>query len=181
MGFCNDALEAGQKKLEAAMSPLIEQSAGIVQKMHAKGLDPRKFYDAKNDAVIDMVQLLADLVDSKNTKSNEIKKEVDKNCKEVVEYIQEVVDFAVTCYTYGLSEVLPKHMTHIDVEEILGGRPLGGDNSVFNVIRDQVFFKAIGIDADSPLGRAVSNPFGGSNLKDGVNQLLEQWGIPIRL
>lgn len=181
MGICSDALTEGQKRLSDGLMPLISQAAGIVQKMQAKGLDPRKFYDAKNDEVIDIVQLLADLVDTKNQKSAQLAEEVEKNCNEKIGYLQTAVDLAVAYYTLGLSEVLPKHMTHIDVEEIISGKPLGGDNSVFNVIRDEVFFNAIGIDANSPLGRAVSNPFAGSNLKDGINQLLEQWGLPIRL
>lgn len=180
MSICDDAEHEGLAKVLAAMSPLIEQTSGIIKKMTNKGLDPRKFYDAKNDEIIDLVQLLSDLVESKSNQDQAIKDKVKKDCRQTVDFIQEVVDTAVATYTLGLSRVLPAHMTHIDVGAILAGKPLGGDNSVFNQIRDEVFFKAIGIDANSALGRAVSNPFAGSNLKDGVNQLLEQWGIPFR-
>lgn len=181
MSICDDALQKGLDMLDAAMDPLINQAAGMVKDMTEKGADPRRWYDPKNKKLVDMVQFLADLAEKKNAEVAGLRAKVEKDCRQTTDFVQEVIDAVIASYTLGLSEVLPKHITHIDVGQILSGKPLGGDNSIFNVIRDQVFFESMGIDADSPLGRAVSNPFSGSNFKDGVNQLFEQWGLPVRL
>lgn len=180
-GFCDKAREEAQQKIDDGMLPLIEQAAKIASNMEKKGLDPRKYYDAKNDEVIDMVAFTEDLARKRNEERKAVEDEVTNSCEEKVEYIQRMLDYAIKKYTDGLSDILPKHMKHIDVDEILGGYLLGGNNSVFNQIRDDLFFTRIGIDKNSKLGQALANPLAGSNAKDGINQLLGQWGVPIRL
>lgn len=181
MSYCDDAENAGLAKIFQAVSPILNQTAGIIQKMQEKGLDPRKWYDIKNDAVVDWIKFLEDTATMKNEQDAKLKDEIRKNCRQVQEYVDEMVAYALSCFTRGLSELLPKQMTHVDIGEILNGKPLGGDGSVFNQIRDDLFFTHIGIDPASAIGKAVSDPFHGSNLKDGINQLLENWGVPVRL
>lgn len=181
MSYCDEAEKEALAKLFEAITPILEQTSGIIKKMTEKGLDPTKWYDVKNDEVVNWVQFLADTVDMKNKKDEELKDQIRNNCRQVQEYVDEAVRLALASFTAGLSDLLPKHMTHVDIGEILHGKPLGGPNSVFNEIRDDLFFTRIGIEADSPLGRAVSDPFHGSNLKDGINNLLENWNIPFRL
>ena len=53
------------------------------------------------------------------------------DCRNELKPVQDVVDYAVAAATGGLSLILPKRMTHIDMGEILSGNILGGKNSFF--------------------------------------------------
>jgi hypothetical protein len=178
MSICDDARAAGVEKVEAAYKPFIDELSQIIFNMTQLGLDPRKFYDAKNNKVIDLLQALNDFVEKKQIGLRDVNDEVDKNCQQVIDYVQKVVDVAVSGITAGLSDVLPKHFTHIDVGEILGGKPLGGPNSIFNVIKDSVF-DSVRLGDDSPLRRIINNPVDG--IKNEINNLLNAAGLPFRL
>lgn len=53
------------------------------------------------------------------------------DCRSNIAPVQNIVDGSVAYFTGGLSLVLPKQMTHIDMGEVLSGNILGGDNSFF--------------------------------------------------
>lgn len=178
MSFCDDAREAGLQKIEAAYKPFIDETSTIIKNMNDKGLDPTKFYDAKNNEIINLVSMLSDLLEAKRKSGDDVNSEVEKNCEQAVGYIQKVVDLAVLGYTFGISEVLPKHMTHIDVGVILSGKPLGGDNSVFNEIKNQAF-DLVKVGADSPLRKALNNPI--ESFKNELNNILRSLGFPGQL
>ena len=158
MADCNQIRNEGIKKIKAAYDPLIAYNGEIIADMRAQGLDPTKYYDAKNKQVINLVQFVQDLTKERNDDLQAIKDEVDAKClSDNEEFLQYIVDTAVIFYTDGLSVVLPKHMTHINVKEILAGKPLGGDNSVFNQIRDSIF-SSVGLGENNDLRRAVEDP-----------------------
>lgn len=52
-------------------------------------------------------------------------------CRQGLAPVQNVVDNMIVSMTGGLSLILPAHMTHIDMGEVLSGNILGGDNSFF--------------------------------------------------
>lgn len=54
-----------------------------------------------------------------------------QQCRQGIEPYQIAMDAYVANLTGGLSLVLPKNMTHIDMGEILDGNILGGENSFF--------------------------------------------------
>ncbi|MDC4206659.1 MAG: hypothetical protein MPW14_20245 [Candidatus Manganitrophus sp.] len=74
--------------------------------------------------------------------------------------LQKIVDGIVLFYTRGLSKVLPEKMTHIDVSQIMAGKPLGGPNAAVPKFREQTF-KALGIDPKSPgtVGTIIKDPW----------------------
>ncbi len=51
---------------------------------------------------------------------------------------QDATDAAVTIATGGLNKLLPERMTHIEIGEILAGKPLGGDGGLVPHFRDQL-------------------------------------------
>lgn len=178
MSLCDDARKAGTEKINAAYTPMIEEISRIIVNMQNKGLDPHKYYDAVKDQVIDLVALVSDLGSTRDQQLKDVNDKVDKDCVQTQEFIQSIVDIAVLYITDGLSAVLPRHMTHVDVGEILAGKPLGGDNSVFNQVREGIF-RGIGLGENNDLRKIVQDPI--STTKDSVNEALERAGLPFRL
>jgi hypothetical protein len=158
MSDCSKAIQAGLDKAKAAYEPLTNELATVIANMQAKGVDPRKYYDPQKNEVIDLVALLEELMKQWAEDAEQIVKEGKAGCTEDVEkYLQVMVDLAVAYFTKGLSLILPRHMTHIDVKEILSGKLLGGDNSVFHKLSTQVF-DSIGMGRNNDLRRVVKDP-----------------------
>lgn len=178
MSICDDARKTGTDKINAAYTPLIDEIARIIKNMQNKGLDPRKYYDPAKDQIIDLVAFLADLGASRDKQLNDLNAKVDKDCVQTQEFLQSIVDLAVLYITDGLSAVLPKHMTHVDIGEILAGKPLGGDNSVFNQVRGGIL-NGMGLGENNDLRKVVQDPV--NTVKDAVNDALENAGLPFRL
>lgn len=178
MSICDDARKAGTDKIIAAYSPLIDEIARIIKNMQNKELDPHKYYDPVKDQIIDLVALLADLGTTRDEQLGKLNAKVDKDCVQIQEFIQTIVDLSVLYITEGLSAVLPRHMTHVDVGEILAGKPLGGDNSVFNQVRGGIF-NAMGLGENNDLRKITVDPI--NTVKDSVNEALKNAGLPFKL
>lgn len=146
--------------------------------MQGKGLDPTKYYDPVKDQVIDLVALLADLGATRDSQLKQLNDKVDKDCQQTEDFLQSIVDLSVVYVTNGLSAVLPRHMTHVDVGEILAGKPLGGDNSVFNQVRGGIL-NGMGLGENNDLRKVVVDPV--NTVKDSVNDALKKAGLPFRL
>ena len=178
MSICDDARAAGVDKVNAAFQPFIDEISTIIANMTSKGVDPTKYYDAKNNQVIDLLALLADLALQKQDQVKEVNDKVDNDCDQTVGFLQTVLDMVIAKYTKGLSLILPKHMTHIDVGQILAGKPLGGDNSIFNVVKDGVF-DTLDMGENNDLRKVIDNPV--TTTKTAVNKAFEKAGLPFRL
>ncbi|PPB99856.1 hypothetical protein SOI71_14655 [Acinetobacter pittii] len=178
MSICDDARQTGIDKLNAAYTPLINEITRIIKNMQNKGLDPHKYYDPVKDQVIDLIALLSDLGVTRDQQLADLNAKIDKDCVQTMEFLQSIVDFVVLSITNGLSAVLPKHMTHIDVGEILAGKPLGGDNSVFNDVRGGIL-NAMALGENNDLRKVIEDPV--TTAKDSVNEALEKAGLPFRL
>jgi hypothetical protein len=176
MGICDDARKQGFEKVNAAYDPTLNELGTVIANMTKIGADPTKYYDIKNNEVVDFVAMFKDLDESKKTQIEEVDSKVTNECDQTMEFLQGILDMVISSYTRGLSVVLPKHMTHIDVEEILSGKPLGGDNSIFNEIRDKVF-DFVQIDKDNDLRKIISNPAG--EAKDFINDVIRGLGIQL--
>ena len=69
------------------------------------------------------------------------------DCDHDLKPYQEVMDAFVLIATGGLSELLPKRMTHIDVSDIIAGYPLGQSSDAFiPKLREQI----LGGDRSTP-------------------------------
>jgi len=178
MGICDDARQSGLEKIDAAYNPMLKDLVTVTENMKKRGLDPTKFYDAKNDEVVNLLALMSDLGVSRQHQIDEVNETVNSECDEKMEFGQRIIDLVVASYTAGLSEILPKHMTHIDFEEIVSGKPLGGPNSVFNQVRESIF-SALGLGENNDLRILTQDPV--NVIKGSVNKALEDAGLPFRL
>ncbi|TNV19699.1 hypothetical protein FH968_12655 [Buttiauxella sp. B2] len=170
MSYCDEARNAGIEKINAGYDGLIIDAGVIIANMKAKNLDPSKYYDAKHNEFIDLIAYVSDLNENKTKLINDLNNKVDNECVNQVEFVQTVIDFVVIGYTNGLAAVLPRYMTHIDAGAILSGYPLGGDNSVFNQVRESIL-NAVGIGSTSDLFKPITNPV------ESVKDLLANLGI----
>lgn len=178
MSICDDARQAGTDKLHAAYTPLIDEITRVIRNMQKRQLDPRNYYDAANDKSIDLIAWLSDLGTTRDKQLNDLNKKIDSECVQTQEFLQHIIDLVVLYITDGFSAVLPKYVTHVDVGEILAGKPLGGDNSVFNQIRGGIL-NGIGLGENNDLRNLIQDP--PNVIKNAVNDALEKAGLPFRL
>ncbi|ROO01740.1 hypothetical protein BK674_07375 [Pseudomonas moraviensis] len=178
MGVCDDARAAGLNQVNEFYNPWLKEVVTIIDNMKSKGLDPTKYYDAKNNEVINLVALLSDLGVARENQIREVNDTVDSDCDGAMNFGQGLIDMTVASFTGGLSLILPKHMTHIDFEEIASGYPLGGPGSAFNQLREAIF-NALGMGENNDLRKVLVNPI--SETKDKVNDLLKGLNLPFRL
>jgi hypothetical protein len=70
------------------------------------------------------------------------------------------MDSAVGVYTAGLSRAFPKKTFHVDVSEIMMGKPLGGPNAAVPKFREQVL-KMLGANKRNPgfIGNMIRDPW----------------------
>jgi hypothetical protein len=71
-------------------------------------------------------------------------------CSNDLKPYQDATDAAVAIATGGLSKLLPERMTHIEIGEILAGKPFGGDGALVPHFREQVL-GAVGLKHDNGL------------------------------
>lgn len=71
---------------------------------------------------------------------------------------QGIMDAVVAYYTAGLSRALPEKLTHVDVSELMAGKPLGGPNAAIPKMREQVF-KAVGAGGNSTPENILRDPW----------------------
>lgn len=177
MGICDDGRRLGLEAVDEAYNPMLKDLAVIIENMTKRGLDPSRYYDAKSDQFVNLLALLSDIGVARDSQIQEVNKQAD-DCDGSMESGQAIVDMVVARFTGGLSLILPKHMTHIDFEEIISGKPLGGPNSVFNQARSSLF-NALGLGENNDLRKVIENPI--VEVKKGVNDLLKNAGLPFRL
>ncbi|MDH7447243.1 hypothetical protein [Aquimarina sp. 2201CG14-23] len=158
MSNCKKALEEGLNKIDENYKPLIQETALVIDNLNKKGLNPKKFYDPSKDIEIDWEVFLFELNRQRKKAIEEFKNYIENECYEEHEAaIQVSVDKSVAIITGGLSEVLPKHFTHIDVREILKGNILGGKNSLLNKLQDDIFGLA-GMGKNNDIRMAITRP-----------------------
>lgn len=162
MADCNKIKRDGVKNLVDYYNGNISDVALLIEDYEKKGLDPTKFNPGVGKDLVNLIQLVEDFEKQKLKDISEFEKEVDENCSSDTEaLLQSVVDYyteaVLAKYTKGLSLILPKHMKHIDVKEILDGKPLGGKNSMVNKFRDDVL-KNLGLGDNNDITKIVKDP-----------------------
>lgn len=158
MPSCAEIKAKGLQKIKDGYDPIIKENVTIIENMRARGLDPTRWYNPTTNQVVNFVAFVEDLQKERAVDLSNMKEKVDDECYDPDEAaLQAALDLAVLWFTDGMSAVLPKHMTHIDVREILDGNILGGENSVFNVIKEKIF-DSIGVGENHEFRRLTDNP-----------------------
>ncbi len=186
---CADAKTQGDQQIVAGFQPFIDEFTTIVanidkqNKNPAPGqpkIDPRHVYDPTHNQWNDILQLLNDTINQKQIALQNFDKKVSAGCltPQTQAFLQTMLDAAAAYLTDGLSLALPAKATHVDFNQILQGKPLGGPNSAINAARDAVF-NGLGIGPNNDLRKAASDPI--NKTKETVNSILHKAGLKVSL
>ncbi|MBB5636243.1 hypothetical protein HDF26_003299 [Pedobacter cryoconitis] len=154
---CDKAYQEGAKKVGEYYKPILDENNRIINNMSAKGLDPKQYYDAKNDQIINLVAFQTDIQSKITAQINDLRAEVDEKCGKIVDILQFALDSAIGYYTDGITLILPKHMTHIDMAEILKGNIAGGENSFVNEVKNKLY-SSMGMGENNDLRKLLDTP-----------------------
>lgn len=120
-----------------------------------KGLNPEQYNPGPGKPLVNLLKLAEDYKNESDRQVMEISNQIDAECTEdMIGIAQTLVDLAIAKFTKGISLILPKYITLIDVKEIFNGKPFGGDNSIVNQARGALM-RGIGIDENSDLGKVI--------------------------
>jgi hypothetical protein len=146
--FCDSQVAAYRGELEAKVSPAIKEIDNGIADIRNHGGDPDKIAFKTEDGSFKTLPQLRSLL---LTQKTEVSKQIDDattSCANELKPFQDATDAAVTIATGGLNKLLPERMTHIEIGEILAGKPLGGDWALIPHFREQIL-AALGLTHDN--------------------------------
>jgi hypothetical protein len=143
--FCDAKVATYRDELQAKADPAIAEIDNGIAEIRKSQHDPNNIAFKMADGSFKTLPQLRDLlIAQKAAASKEIDTAADK-CANDLKPLQDASDAAVTLATGGLNKLLPERMTHIEIGEILDGKPLGGDGALIPHFRDQLL-AAIHVD-----------------------------------
>jgi hypothetical protein len=158
---CTDAENAATQTIANQYDSVLKEIDGRIAQCNQKGIDPTKFPYFDKDGnlqVADLSALRSDLVAQKAKDQSDFDKQIKTDCINKIQPIQDVVDLAMKFATLGISTVLPKHVTNVDVSEIMSGKPLGGNGAVIPDLRESAL-NAIGAGGqNNDLAKVIRDP-----------------------
>jgi hypothetical protein len=186
---CADAKAQGEQQITAGFQPFIDEFTTIIANVDKQNknpspgqpqIDPRHIYDPTHNQWNDILQLLNDTVVQRQSALQQFDKKVSEGCltPQTQKFLQTMLDAAAAYFTLGLSLALPEKATHVDFNQILQGKPLGGPNSAVNAARDAAF-KGLGMGPNNDLRKSVSDPI--NQTKKTVNGILRKAGLKVSL
>ena len=129
----------------------------IAAALQQKGIDPSQFAQATPGGGVEVINIPA-LVQQLSEQRDQALASVFaafQECESGFAPYQKIVDVGVFFVTAGLSQIIPPAATHIDVSNILGGTPLGGNNALVPKARDDAL-RTLGIGGD--VAKVIRNP-----------------------
>ncbi|MER9387793.1 hypothetical protein [Mesorhizobium sp. M0435] len=164
--FCDAKVASYRGELEAKAGPaLIEIDDGIAE-IRTGGGDPDKLGFKMADGTFKTLpELRALLLTQKAAASQEIDA-ASADCTSALKPYQDAVDAGMTIATGGLNKILPERMTHIEIGEILAGKPLGGEGALIPHFREQLL-GALGLQHD----RGFVTKF----IRDPIHAIFPHW------
>jgi hypothetical protein len=136
--FCQAQVAPYRSELEAKVNPVLTEIDSGIEQIRKNGGDPDtvafKMHDGTFKTLPELRRLL---VAQKGDASKEIDAAANK-CSSKLKPMQDVTDAAVTIATGGLNKLLPERMSHIEIGQILAGKPFGGEGALVPHFRDQL-------------------------------------------
>jgi hypothetical protein len=156
--YCENQYGDSITKATNAYAPTLESLRAEIKRVQDAGLDPTKYVTEFEGQYVPLTYKFAVLVTRYKTEANRARGEA-QGCASAVAPAQTAVDIATTVGTGGLSLVLPYQVTHIDVGEILHGKPLGGDSALVPKAREDILRAITGHDNDQgEISKIIRDP-----------------------
>ena len=158
---CENEKSAAVAAVDSTYSGTISEMEKRINEASAKGVDPNKFPYFDDTGTLRFANLnnaKNDLITQRGVDRKAVTDKVHDECNKDLQPIQDIVSASIAVATLGISEVIPKHFTHVDVSQIATGKPLGGDSAFVPKLRDDVL-DAIGIGGkNNEIGKVVRDP-----------------------
>jgi hypothetical protein len=158
---CDEQRGKAHGAISQQYAAVYKEIDGRVAQIISKGIDPKKFPYFGDDGQlheVDMTALRSEIVAKQAQSVATVNDKIKKECDDQYKPIQDLTDFSMTVVTMGLSEVLPKRMTHVDVSQILSGKPLGGDSAAIPKAREQAL-DALGMGGkNNDIAKTIRDP-----------------------
>ncbi|SMF13881.1 hypothetical protein [Pseudogulbenkiania subflava] len=159
--FAQDACRqaAGQQDFQIRISygNQIDFWLRIAGALQAKGVNPANFPQAMPDGSVQIINipfLIQMLATQRDTALGAIFQGFQQ-CEAGYAPYQQIVNTGVFFLTGGMSQLLPPAAAHVDVSQILGGTPFGGETALVPQARSQVL-NGLGIGGD--VRKVIENP-----------------------
>lgn len=145
--FCEAKAEPLNRQIDAKIQPvMVEIDSGIAEARKA-GRDPNNVVLKLPDGSYKSLSELRDILLAQKTAAQAEVAKAIANCDKNLKPYQDATDAFVDIATGGLSKLLPPSMTHIDIGEILAGKPFGGDGALIPHLRERLL-SALGLAND---------------------------------
>lgn len=158
---CDEARAAANGAIDSQYTPVYTELDTRIQQITAAGHDPTKFpyFDKDNKLqTVNLTTFKQDLKTQEAKDKNQANDKIKNECDKQLQPIQDVVNVAMTIATLGIANVLPKHMTNVDVSQIISGKPFGGDSALIPKMRDDAL-NALGIGGkNNDIGKVIRDP-----------------------
>ncbi|BCH05742.1 hypothetical protein MesoLj131b_77410 (plasmid) [Mesorhizobium sp. 131-2-5] len=164
--FCDARVASYRGELEAKAGPAIAQIDNGIAELRSGGGDPDQVGFKMADGTFKTLpEIRALLLTQKAAVLNEIDA-AGADCTKELKPYQDAVDAGMTIATGGLNKILPERMTHIEIGEILAGKPFGGDGALIPHFREQLL---------GALGLAHDRGFVTKFIRDPVHAIFPHW------
>jgi hypothetical protein len=172
-GFCDAQVASYRGELEAKAAPVLAEVDQGISDIRKGGGDPDQIGVRMPNG---QFKTLPELKSMLLTQKAEVAKQIDDkadDCSRDLKPYQAATDAAVTIGLGGLNKLLPERMTHIEIGEVLAGKPLGGAGGLVPHFREQVF-AAVGLLNDRGFVTTVIRDPVQTVIK-APGQLVKQW------
>jgi hypothetical protein len=136
--FCNAQTAHYREELDGKTAPVFKEINQTIEEMRQHGTDPEDIrFKTFDGSFKSLPEILRALTDQKAAMAKEIDAVADKCAGELKPY-QDATEAAVSIAFGGLDKLLPTRMTHVEIGEILAGKPFGGEGGVVPHLRNQL-------------------------------------------
>jgi hypothetical protein len=164
--FCDAKVASYRGELSQKVTPVIAEIDKNIEEIRSRGGNPDNIAVKGQDGTfVTLPQLRDRILSQQAAASKEIDDAADR-CANDLKPLQDVTDAGVTITTGGLNKLLPERMTHIEIGEIIAGKPLGGDGALVPNLREQIF---------AGLGLAKDNGFVTTFVRDPIHAIFPHW------
>jgi hypothetical protein len=135
--YCENKYANEIQKAKAAHVPALEQLQAEIKRVQDAGLDPHKYVVEFDGQWVPLTYKYAVLYKRYETAATHAAGSA-AGCAKAVAPAQLAADLGVIIGTAGTSLLLPERMPHIDMGEILHGKPFGGDSALIPKAREDL-------------------------------------------
>jgi hypothetical protein len=164
--FCDAQVASYRGEVDAKVSPAVAEIDKGIAEIRKGGGDPDKIALKMQDGTFGTLPELRDRVLAQRAAAIKEINDAAASCSKELKPFRDTTDALVTFGTGGLNKLLPERMLHIEIGEILAGKPFGGGGGLVPHFREQVL---------GALGLADDRGFVTQLIRDPLHAIFPHW------